>query len=135
GAEGGANGRNDGGYITEFSQGPLRIGNELLYYYGCSSWGKNHPSDRRVTGGGIFRGRLRPDGFVSVDGGKLTTKPFETDGKRLAMNSTGRIHVELLNASGGESLASADVDGDALAHHVPVELSRQGPMRLRFKVD
>ena len=37
--------------------------------------------------------------------------------------------------SGRESLASADVDGDALAHHVPVELSRQGPVRLRFKVE
>jgi hypothetical protein len=39
---GGNAGKNDGGYLTEFSQGPLRIGDELIYYYGCSSYGKNH---------------------------------------------------------------------------------------------
>ena len=68
GAEGGNNRQNDGGYITEFSQGPLRINDELIFYYGSSSYGKNHPYPKRVSGGGIFRARLRIDGFVSVDG-------------------------------------------------------------------
>ena len=44
GAEGGNGGANDGGYISEFSQGPLRVGDELIYYYSASSYGKNAPS-------------------------------------------------------------------------------------------
>ena len=76
GPEGGNHGQNDGGYMSEFSQGPLRIGDELIYYYGCSSYGKNHPRDVRISGGGIFRARLRLDGFVSIDGGTLTTRPL-----------------------------------------------------------
>ena len=62
--------------MAEFSNPPLRIGDELIYYYGCSSWGKNQPRPYRVSGGGIFRrpltsgwirfqsteGRSRPDG-------------------------------------------------------------------------
>ena len=53
GPEGGNGGRNDGGYLTEFSQGPLRIGDELIYYYGASSYGKNNPGNLRVGGGEI----------------------------------------------------------------------------------
>src|SRR6185436_6878817 len=81
GKEGGNGGRNDGGYMTEFSNPPLRIGDELIYYYGSSSWGKNQPRPYRVSGGGIFRARLRPDGFVSVDGGSLITRPLAFEGK------------------------------------------------------
>jgi hypothetical protein len=131
GVEGGNHGRNDGGYLTEFSQGPIRIGTELIYYYGCSSWGKNQEDNQRITGGGIFRARLRVDGFVSVDAGTITTKMIEITGKRLLINSTGRIQVEALNASGA-SIASAQVEGDALAHPVAIEL--QGAARLRFGV-
>jgi hypothetical protein len=134
GVEGGNQGHNDGGYITEFSQGPLRLGDELIYYYGCSSWGKNQTDDQRITGGGIFRARLRVDGFVSVDGGKLATKPLVMEGKRLVVNSAGPLKVEVLT-DGGEPLARAGVDGDALAHVVGgVELPRQGAVRLRFAV-
>ena len=100
GPEGGNGGRNDGGYISLFSQGPLRIGDELIYYYGCSSYGKNQPREIRVTGGGIFRARLRIDGFVSVDGGILTTKPLKFEGNDLYINSSGPIKVTVLNGSG-----------------------------------
>ena len=55
GKEGGNDACNDGGYMTEFSNAPLRMGDELIYYYGSSSWGKNHPRPYRVSGGGIFR--------------------------------------------------------------------------------
>jgi hypothetical protein len=81
GAERGNDGRNDGGYISEFSQGPLRVGDELIYYYSASSYGKNAPANRRLTGGGIFRARLRRDGFVSVDSGALTTPLLEFKGR------------------------------------------------------
>jgi hypothetical protein len=131
GKEGGNDGHNDGGYITEFSQGPLHIGNELIYYYGCSSWGKNHPPGRRVTGGGIFRARLREDGFVSVDGGILTTKPLETRGRRMRVNSSGSITVKVLDLK-GDVLATSQLNGDNIAHSV--QLPDHSPLRLRFTI-
>jgi hypothetical protein len=137
GAEGGNNGQNDGGYITEVTNAPLRIGDELIYYYGCSSFGKNHPNDKRVSGGGIFRARLRPDGFVSVDEGTLTTKRLECEGANLFVNSTGTVAVELLDGQ-GKSLGSATVSGDSLRHPIVFggkslrELAGSGGVRLRF---
>jgi hypothetical protein len=139
GPEGGAGGRNDGGYLTEFSQGPLRVGDELIYYYGCSSYGKNHPRGTRVTGGGIFRARLRPDGFVSVDDGTLTTRPLTFAGSELELNAVGPVTVELLPSDGGKP-RSAAVSGDSLRHRVRFggkglrEVAGRGAVRLRFTV-
>ena len=99
GKEGGNDAQNDGGYLTEFSSPPLRFGDELIYYYGSSSWGKNHPRTYRVSGGGIFRARLRPDGFVSVDGGSLITRRLEFDGGDLFVNGIGPITVEVVDSS------------------------------------
>jgi hypothetical protein len=117
GPEGGNDGRNDGGYMTEFSQGPLRIGDELIFYYGSSSYGKNEPTGKRISGGGIFRARLRPDGFVSVDAGSLTTWPLQFEGEELFVNAVGPVKVELLGGK-GEVLGSSAVNGDSLRHPV-----------------
>jgi hypothetical protein len=139
GAEGGNSGKNDGGYMTEFSQGPLRIGDELIYYYGCSSFGKNHARGKRVTGGGIFRARLRPDGFVSVDGGTLTTRPLAFEGKELELNAVGPVSVEIVDG-GGKVIGAAKVAGDSLRHRVRFgakslrAAAGSGPTRLRFTV-
>lgn len=153
GEEGGNDGRNDGGYMTEFTNAPLRIGDELIYYYGSSSWGKNHPRPYRVTGGGIFRARLRPDGFVSVDGGSLITRPFQFDGHDLYVNGIGPITVEVVKVSeqgvsqtAGNTvdvaeLAKATISGDSLSHKVVFDGKRSlrevvpdGVMQLRFTV-
>ncbi len=140
GPEGGNGGKNDGGYMTEFSQGPLRIGDELIYYYASSSYGKNAPKPRRISGGGIFRARLRPDGFVSVDGGTLTTKPVAFKGEELLVNGIGPIRVEALSTD-GRPLGSAVVAGDSLRHRVrfggkPLrEAAGGGEARLRFRVE
>ncbi|MGH9161404.1 MAG: hypothetical protein ACRD2X_15675, partial [Vicinamibacteraceae bacterium] len=139
GPEGGNNSRSDGGYMTEFSNPPLRIGDELIYYYGASSWGKNHPAAYRVSGGGIFRARLRPDGFVSVDRGSLTTRPLHFEGTTLYVNGVGPIDVEVLSA-GSDPLARATVHGDSLRHEVRFgggtlrELAPDGVARLRFSI-
>ena len=117
GPEGGNDGRNDGGYMSEFSQGPLRIGDELIYYYGCSSYGKNHPPEKHITGGGIFRARLRVDGFVSVDAGTLTTRPLAFRGDRLTANAVGPVTVEVLDGD-GQRLAAATAEGDSLKHKI-----------------
>ncbi len=139
GPEGGNGGRNDGGYISEFSQGPLRIGDELVYYYSSSSYGKNRPPGERILGGGIFRARLRIDGFVSVDSGTVTTQPLAFQGQGLSINAVGPMTVELLDVS-GKSLAAATITGDSLRHEVTFggktlrQLAPGGIARLRFTV-
>lgn len=139
GAEGGNEARNDGGYMTEFTNAPLRIGDELIYYYGASSWGKNQPRDYRVTGGGIFRARLRPDGFVSVDGGSLTTRPLKFDGADLTINAVGPVDVALYDAN-DKQLAQASLEGDSLQHNVRFDdrslrdLVPDGVAKLKFTV-
>ncbi|HPD32306.1 MAG TPA: hypothetical protein PLL20_20110 [Phycisphaerae bacterium] len=139
GPQGGNNGRNDGGYMSEFSQGPLRIGDELIYYYSASSWGKNAPPDKRLFGGGIFRARLRIDGFVSVVGGTLTTKPLVTTGNDLTINATGPVSVAAIGAD-GRILGEARVTGDSLRHEIRFEGKTLGDLaggkavRLRFSV-
>jgi hypothetical protein len=139
GVEGGGNERNDGGYITEFSQGPLRVGEKLILYYGASSWGKNHSEGRRLTGGGIFRASLRPDGFVSVDGGALTTVPLRFTGAKLYVNAIGPVAVTALDVA-GKVLGAATITGDSLNHVVEFsgrtlgETAPDGMVRLRFEI-
>jgi hypothetical protein len=140
GTEGGNNGRNDGGYLTEFSQGPLKLGDQLIFYYGASSWGKNHASPPRVTGGGIFRARLRMDGFVSVDGGTLTTPPLTFEGNDLFINAVGQVQVDILN-NANEVITSTTVIGDNLRHQITLAglslrnlAGERGGITLRFTV-
>ena len=139
GTEGGNGGTNDGGYISEFSQGPLRVGDELIYYYSASSSGKNAPAERRLHGGGIFRARLRRDGFVSVDGGVITTPLIQVNAQELMLNAIGPVSVQVLDQS-GKALASAGVGGDSVRHLVrfgarPLrQVAPRGPFRLRFEV-
>jgi len=139
GAEGGNAGANDGGYISEFSQGPLRVGDELIYYYSASSYGKNATKDRRITGGGIFRARLRQDGFVSVDNGTLTTPLLEAPPQELMLNAVGPVTVQVLGAF-GKTPPSSTVTGDSVRHQVRFngkslgKVAPRGPFRLRFEV-
>jgi hypothetical protein len=140
GTEAGNRGRNDGGYITEFNNPPLRIGDELIYYYGCSSFGKNWARGVRVTGGGIFRARLRPDGYVSVDAGTLVTPPLRIAANDLFVNSTGPVRVTVLDSTDHE-IATARLQDDGLAQLVRFSgaslksLATQGIVRLSFAVD
>ncbi len=139
GPEGGNNGRNDGGYVNMFSQSPLRIGDELIIYYGSSSYGKLAPRERAITGGGIFRARLRADGFVSVDEGTLTTHALAFEGEDLQLNSNGEVLIEVLGSK-GLVLGKRVVTGDSLRHRVSFAgkslrtLVPQGLARLRFTV-
>jgi hypothetical protein len=139
GVEGGNAGANDGGYISEFSQGPLRVGDELSYYYSASSYGKNAPGKHRLTGGGVFRARLRRDGFVSVDSGTLTTSPLEFEGRELMLNAAGPVKVWVLDES-GKTRAAATVKGDSVRHLVRFggkslrQVAPSGRCRLRFEM-
>lgn len=139
GKEGGNGGRNDGGYMSDFSQGPLRVGNELIFYYSASCWGKNQPREQRLMGGGIFRARLPLDRFVSLDEGSITTRPLALNGtKDLTVNAVGPVNIDLLDAE-GKVLGSARIEGDSLAHPVSFnnkslgELAAGSNPSLRFK--
>lgn len=139
GPEGGNDRHNDGGYMTEFSTGPLHIGDELIYYYGASSYGKNHPTGTRITGGGIFRARMRVDGFVSVDAGTFTTRPLRFEEGDLYVNSAGPVTVERVSDD-GRVLQSARVEGDSIRQRVRFEgkplgeIAPSGEICLRFTV-
>lgn len=123
-----------------FSQGPLRVEDELIFYYGCSSLGKNHAPGRRITGGGIFRARRRPDGFVSVDHGEFTTPKLELPAGELEVNAVGPVEVELLSEGGKTMAPTATIEGDDLRHPVRFggrrlsDLLSDQPTRLRFRV-
>jgi hypothetical protein len=144
GKEGGNDAKNDGGYMTEFTNAPLRIGNEVVYYYGSSSWGKRHPRPYRVSGGGIFRARMRPDGFVSIDKGSLVTRRLQFDGRDLTINGVGPITIELVRTSDEKATAIATagkIIGDSLAHKVTFEggkslrdVAAGGVAELRFTI-
>ena len=117
----------------------MRIGDQLIYYYGATSWGKNYPNWMRLSGGGIFRARLRPDGFVSVDKGEFRTKLLAFKGNDLYINSVGNVIIELLDED-GKSLGSTKLNGDSLRHKVTFkgkslgELVPGGKARLQFTV-
>lgn len=140
GRQGGNNGRNDGGCLSLFSQGPLRIGDELVFYYGASSYGKNASQPDGVSGGGIFRARLRPDGFVSVTGLALTTRPLQFKGRELIVNSNGPIIVEALSPE-GQVEGTAFLATDGIAHLVRfagrslADVLPDNHGRLRFQVE
>lgn len=138
GPQGGHDGANDGGYMTEFSGGPLVIHDEIVYYYCSSSWGKNAPKEQRLTGGGLFAAKLRLDGFVSVDAGTFTTRPLLLEGNDLTVNAVGPVRVEVLNDA-GNVIGATDVREDAIRH--PVSFNGRSlravsgsRVRLRFTV-
>lgn len=141
GKEGGSWGHNDGGYMSDFSQGPLRVGDELIFYYGSSSWGKNQEKPRRLSGGGIFRARLRVDGFVSIDEGIATTRPLSLKGgQHLFVNAVGPVKVEVLDAT-DTLLGTAEIKGDSIKYAVSFDgkslgqIAGQSNPRLRFTVE
>jgi hypothetical protein len=140
GAEGGNGGQNDGGYISEFSQGPLRIGNELVYYYSASSWGKNADPERRLLGGGIFRGRLRVDGFVSISAGTIVTKLILAKGKELCVNAVGPVRARMLDRK-MQILGEAFIVGDSVQHRVNFNdlnfaaVAGGSPVHLQFQIE
>ncbi|MCP4641318.1 MAG: hypothetical protein GY851_12825, partial [bacterium] len=82
---------------------PVRVGDELWFYY-C---GRSTTHDETPNRGSIGLGTLRVDGFVSMragdEGGVLTTKPLRLDGDTLFINANatgGGIRVEVLDEDG-----------------------------------
>lgn len=154
--ERGTPGSFDGGMVFTAAR-PLVIGDEIWVYYcgwesthGCY-WYEEPKTDEPLKRGFISVGKLRRDGWVSVDArfaeGQVTTQPLRFRGNRLTVNadaSEGTIRVAVLDASGQECSgfgAAAcvpldrrnDLDWTVTWSGQP-ELSRlqDQPVRLRF---
>lgn len=98
----GPEGSYDEGYHTEFTNPPIRVGDELLFFYGSTVGPGKKASIRK---GGICVATLRADGFVSLNSttepGWVMTRPLNFEGRRLFLNTNarqGEIRTEILSA-------------------------------------
>ena len=92
---------------------PIPVGDELWIYYG--GVGRDHREETRDPSlSGVFRARIRRDGFVSVHGGygggEFTTPAVTFSGARLEVNMDG-------SAGGWLQVELQSVDGRALPSH------------------
>jgi hypothetical protein len=135
---------------------PVRVGDKLhIYYRGMATRhrpyeGKDSPFGQ---GGGLGLATLRADGFASLDasfdGGRVTTKPFRTQGRELRVNAKadfGRLRVEVLGDS-DQALPGFGRDDCRVMHTDRVdepiiwketavlETLRDRPIRLRFQLE
>jgi hypothetical protein len=122
----GPEGSCDHGYHTDFSNPPLRFGDELFFYYCSTAYGKSGaPTDLKT---GICLAKLRIDGFSSLHAMKVDepayviTRPLEFTGKTLYLNANagkGNIKVEVLCGDQDNDLQS--VPGFTEQESVPLE--------------
>lgn len=140
------------------SNAPIRVGDELrVYYCGRSSKHLHAQHGREPNKGAIGIGRLRLDGFVSLDagedGGEVLTRLLNCSGsgedRRLVINADatggGSVTVELVDEA-GQVLPGYTADiclpltGDAIRYEVSwsgrTDLSAIAgkPFRIRFQL-
>ncbi|MFB3829078.1 MAG: hypothetical protein ACE15B_20090 [Bryobacteraceae bacterium] len=122
----------DFGFNSPSSGPPIRVGDELWFYYSGRSY--RHPvtgQGREPNHGAIGLAKLRLDGFVSMDGdGVLVTKPLEFAGRTLYLNadaSRGEIRVE---AAG----RSAVMRGDSVRYPIDIAGAAGKPQKITFQV-
>jgi hypothetical protein len=132
----------DFGFNSPSSGAPIRVGDELWFYYSGRCY--RHPVDgqsREPNHGAIGLGKLRLDGFVSLDSGDgegvLVTRPVEVVASRLIVNadaSQGEIRVELLDADGRPlpGFGAASIRGDSVRHAVDLPRLAGKSVRVRF---
>lgn len=143
------------GVVKIFSNPPIRRDGELWFYYGGSTESV-YPEKASGYGDGrrgrqaICLGKLRLDGFVSVDAGAepgtLTTVPLDLRGGSLFVNANtarnGGVRVEVLELDGspvrGFGVGDCEtVQGDVLEAQVRWKAGRdlgslRRPVRLKF---
>lgn len=114
----GPEGSHDHGYHSDFASPPLRIGDELYFYYAGTPYGKVWvPSEIKS---GICLAKLRVDGFASLHAaGKVhaspttdtehavITRPLDFTGRELFVNAkagSGAVRVEVLTGDTDDKL-------------------------------
>lgn len=155
----GPEGSCDHGYHTEFSNPPLRFGDELYFYYASTAYGKAPAASDLKTG--VCLAKLRVDGFASLhmkknpSGQKIDnpayviTRPLDYAGRELYVNANagkGPIKIELLSGDqagdlqpipGFTALESVPLEGDGIKQLVTwkghPDLASLGGRRIRLK--
>lgn len=107
----GPDGSYDHGYHNDFTSGPIRMGDELYFYYASTAYGKAWvPSDTKT---GICLAKLRVDGFASLHATSkpgdhfVITRPLDFTGRELVVNAIadkGRVLVEVLSGETADDL-------------------------------
>ena len=124
--------------FSHVADSPLRVGDELWFYYSGGDRSQQHPMYTLDDGwkfkqgelkSGISLATLRLDGFASLDadrqGGEVTTKPLPFAGGRIVVNAVSYhgIGVEILDEA-GEPMPGYGADacetlrGDSVRHEV-----------------
>lgn len=90
----------ESGMVFAISSLPIRVGDELYFYYNAHR--STHYTEHENRLGAVGLAKLRLDGFVSLYSmdGFVVTKPFTFDGDTLTVNadaSRGALSVEVLD--------------------------------------
>lgn len=119
-----------------FAESPVRVGDELWFYYSGGDRSQQHPMFTLNDGwrfkqgelrGGISAARLRLDGFASLDadrqGGEVTTRALPFDGESILVNAVAYhgVAAEILDETGsvipGFGLDECvPIKGDSVSH-------------------
>ena len=123
----GPDGSCDHGYHTDFSNPPLRFGDELFFYYASTAYGKAWMPTALQTGN-ICLAKLRVDGFASLNVKKrnepacVITRPLDFTGQAIYLNANaekGKISVEVLSGDQGSDFQP--ISGFTVQESMPLE--------------
>ncbi len=123
----GPDGSYDHGYHHEFSNSPIRIGDELYFYYASTPYGKAVPIDYERDSR-ICLAKLRVDGFASLradgkhESSYVVTRPLDFNGTGLYINANakgGSIYVEILR--GGQDNGFEPISGYTKMECLPIK--------------
>ena len=121
----------DGGMVIA-APNPISIGNRICMYYGA--YDKDHtchgPEYKAATG----RAWVREDGFMSITGGKLTTKAIVLSGNTLFINAVGKIKIQVLGIN-GDVYGSHEWQGDSTVEPVVQNLFDLKSRVIKFYFD
>ena len=94
-------------FRLDISGKPVRVGDELWFYYAGRTYRHGRHPDSGPGWGAIGLAKLRPDGYISMDGSfdgaYLVTRPVLLKCENLRLNAYapfGNIVVELLDENG-----------------------------------
>jgi hypothetical protein len=93
----------------------------MFLYYGSPGVDHTQP-DGPAQIGGVGRAWLRQDGFASLSGGTVETRPLPVKAPSLALNMSGRVKIEVKSPA-GEALAAGEAQGDGCGVAASIDMA------------